>query len=122
METPASVSTASETPASETPAQTVTSAPAPTPKPATGKKHSPLTVVFGSVVVLFLIVMVIQLAQMNSPKWEYTVESIPDSQFTSRMDGLGAKGWEAVSARRASDGASYNPTFSYEIILKRRVK
>lgn len=57
----------------------------------------------------------------GSPQWEYTVEAIPDFEFTEKMNALGAEGWEAVSARRASDGNEYRPSFSYEIIFKRPV-
>lgn len=55
------------------------------------------------------------------PGWEYRVEAISDLGFTAEINRLGAQGWEAVTARRASDGATYYPTYSYEIIFKRRV-
>ncbi len=52
-------------------------------------------------------------------KWEYTVKTISDEAFEQEMGALGVKGWEAVSARRASDGNQQNPVFKYEVIFKR---
>lgn len=57
----------------------------------------------------------------SQEKWEYKVEAPSDYGLTEKLNRLGAQGWEVVSARRASDGSSYSPTFSYEIIFKRRV-
>lgn len=54
------------------------------------------------------------------PKYEYMIKAINDTTFTAEMDAIGSKGWEVVSSRRASDGSERNPTFSYEIIFKRR--
>ena len=59
-------------------------------------------------------------SQPSSPRYEYKIESIPDASFKASMDAAGFEGWEAISARRASDGAS-SPTFSYEVIFKRAV-
>jgi hypothetical protein len=50
-------------------------------------------------------------------KWEYTIESIPDVEFTKKINELGAQGWELTFARRAmSDGSGI-----YEIIFKRPI-
>jgi len=55
-------------------------------------------------------------------QWEYRIESVPDRSFDQRINAMGREGWELVFARRASDGADYSPTFSYEMIFKRRKK
>lgn len=52
-------------------------------------------------------------------RFEYKVEIIPDGNFKQSMDAAGFEGWEAVSARRASDGNTANPVYSYEVIFKR---
>ena len=52
-------------------------------------------------------------------KWEYKVEAIPDSIFTTGMSKLGDDGWELVAARRASSGEGASATVSYEMIFKR---
>lgn len=51
-----------------------------------------------------------------TPKWEYSIESPMDAFFTTSMNGYGEKGWEVVSARRAT--GPLGP--SYECILKRK--
>lgn len=59
-------------------------------------------------------------AKINAPvEWEYRIEAIPDTSFSQTINEMGKEGWELVFARRASDGATYSPTFSYEIIFKR---
>jgi len=55
-------------------------------------------------------------------QWEYKIESFPDRSFDQRINAMGKDGWELVFARRASDGADYSPTFSYEMIFKRLKK
>lgn len=62
----------------------------------------------------------ILLSGCGQPKWEYLIESIPDASFSKTMDTHGENGWEMISARRASDGKTYEPTFSYEVIFKRQ--
>src|ERR1044072_4006681 len=58
--------------------------------------------------------------KINAPiQWEYRIESFPDRSFDQRINTMGRDGWELVFARRASDGADYSPTFSYEMIFKR---
>src|SRR4051794_23353186 len=52
-------------------------------------------------------------------KWEYSVVDIKDSNFEKDMARIGDGGWEVVSARRASNGDTRDPTFSYELIFKR---
>jgi len=52
-------------------------------------------------------------------QWEYKIVAIPDAVFEVAMNKLGEDGWELVFARRASDGSSYSPQFSYEVIVKR---
>jgi hypothetical protein len=46
------------------------------------------------------------------------IKDVPDNDFENQMNALGQQGWDAVSARRASNGTD-SPTFSYEIIFKR---
>src|SRR5689334_8499036 len=73
---------------------------------------------------LLLIVSLYQTLNMPAParRYEYKIEIIPDDKFQQSMNLLGYQGWEAVSARRASDGNSTAPTFSYEIIFRRPLK
>ena len=53
-------------------------------------------------------------------KYSYAIVAPRDQSFAAEMKKAGEMGYEVVSARRASDGKSPNPTMSYEIILKRR--
>ena len=55
-------------------------------------------------------------------KWEYRIVAIPDLLFNTKINALGADGWELVFARRASDGDTTSPTMSYEVIFKRPKK
>lgn len=77
------------------------------------------------VVLLCLVFAVLAFQVVNSykkpVKWEYEVRTIPDNVFEREMSILGYQGWEAISARRASDNNQQNPVFSYEIIFKRPV-
>ena len=70
---------------------------------------------------LIFVILCIQLFYWNtsSVKWEYSIHSVQDSKFEEEMRLIGAQGWEAVSARRASDGNRDTPVYSYEIIFKR---
>lgn len=52
------------------------------------------------------------------PTWEYCCESVRDESFDEEMNALGSKGWEMVSARRASN---YADKMQYEMIFKRPV-
>jgi hypothetical protein len=77
-------------------------------------------------VVLLLIIQIVLAvytvafgAKPAERSWEYQIVAIPDSLFDTKLNELGKDGWEIVSARRASDGSTYAPTFSYELILKR---
>jgi len=54
----------------------------------------------------------------SSPRYTYMIKDVPDSDFEAQMNALGQQGWDAVSARRASEGEG-SSTFSYEIIFKR---
>ena len=54
-----------------------------------------------------------------TPTWEYRILSVSDTLFDETMGALGGDGWELVTARRASNGSSYTPVFSYECIFKR---
>lgn len=71
-----------------------------------------------SVLLLFAILVVEVFPSLRSPSWEYRVESPGDSELQSKMDELGAEGWELVTARRATSGGGL--FVSYEMIFKRR--
>ena len=77
----------------------------------------------GSLIVglLFLLLVVPLIPSAAPPRWEYIIEAIPDDSLVAKMNELGKYGWKAVSARRASDGSEYAPSFRYEIIFKRPV-
>src|SRR6266498_3553997 len=61
--------------------------------------------------------------KINAPiQWEYRIETVPDLSFDQRVNAMGKDGWELVFARRASDGSTYSPVFSYEMIFKRPKK
>jgi len=51
---------------------------------------------------------------MTQPVWEYKIEQIADSGFTDRVNVLGQKGWEVISASRTE-----SPDVGYEVIFKR---
>jgi hypothetical protein len=53
-------------------------------------------------------------------EYTYKIVNVPDSSFDSSMNYEGVRGWELVTARRASDGSTYSPTFSYECIFKKK--
>jgi hypothetical protein len=60
--------------------------------------------------------------KVSPERWEYKIADVPDTAFTSQTNDLGHSGWELVSARRASDGSDTSPTYSYEMIFKRRMQ
>lgn len=62
-----------------------------------------------------------QVPKVMPTTWEYKITAVPDGNFSEEMNKLGKEGWELVTARRASDGLTGNPTFSYEMILKRQI-
>ena len=70
------------------------------------------------VVVALLLAAIVFHFPASPPHYKYMIKTIPDGDFENQMNELGQQGWDAVSARRASDGAD-SPTFSYEIIFKR---
>lgn len=76
-------------------------------------------------VVIFLLVALIAVSSINAwntqkpaAKWEYKIESVPDTGFENTMNMLGADGWEMVFARRASQGEG-SKEFRYEMIFRR---
>jgi hypothetical protein len=95
-----------------------------TPPPYQATVQSPPPPSLAGVYVLLLIiafllsVVAFHFLPTATPRWEYMIKDVPDSGFTDQMNDLGNQGWEAVSARRASDGAD-SATFSYEIIFRR---
>jgi hypothetical protein len=52
------------------------------------------------------------------PRWEYTIQDIPDESFQQSMHKLGLQGWELVASRRAVSESSHHG--EYECIFKRR--
>lgn len=86
--------------------------------------RKPHLTVIAALLALICIATIFQVASpylLAPAKWEYRIGIIPDETFPFEMDALGADGWEAVSARRASSGPGAEAVFSYEIIFKRRV-
>lgn len=78
-----------------------------------------------TLVCLFLIVGLLGWNTLKpEPKWEYQIESVPDWDFTRKVNSLGLEGWELVFARRASSNVidSEKPDFSYEMIFKRKAR
>ena len=79
-----------------------------------------------SVIVLLLVLILLVLSgqmflnRALPEQWQYAVAAPKDEELKAVTDKLGADGWELVFARRASDGASTNPTMSYEMIFKKR--
>jgi len=73
----------------------------------------------GALVGIFLILLINVLAgqKPRSVEWEYKIEAISDSIFTTEMDIYGKEGWELVTARRAVN--SITDKASYECIFKR---
>lgn len=52
--------------------------------------------------------------------WEYAIEAPKDEDLGTRLQLLGAAGWEIVSARRATGEATNGKTTAaYEMILRR---
>jgi predicted Zn finger-like uncharacterized protein len=87
------------------------------------KAKTPMTSGQGWVLIailLFLAAILGGIGLFNGrPTWEYLIVAPRDNSFVEEMDRLGSMGWEVVSARRAS-GGELKPTYSYEVILKRR--
>lgn len=68
------------------------------------------------VVVIVLLAAVLVALLLNTyhhpaEAWSYKVVTPSDAKLTETLNQLGAEGWEVVSARRASDGSTINPTF-----------
>ncbi len=79
----------------------------------------------GNIIIVLLIVIfgiIFWKGYKDAPpeKWQYKIEAIRDETFETDMNSLGNQGWEAVSARRASNG-NRNTDFSYEIIFKKKI-
>ena len=114
-----------------TPPLTSKQSPSPSPRPsaASSKPASSIGMTFGQakaiIVILVIGLFVVPFfhsifTQVAPPQqWEYIIVSVPDDSFTKDMNQYGDAGWELVFARRASDGDTYMPTFSYEMIFKR---
>jgi hypothetical protein len=69
-----------------------------------------------AVVILILLVGLLAVTLWPA-RYEYRALAIPDAQFRSVMDSLGADGWELVAARKSATGSMP----SYEVVLKRRI-
>lgn len=73
-----------------------------------------MTLIVGLLTLQFLLPA--QTPDSPHQEWEYMIDSIPDSIFTTIMNLHGENGWELVFARRASN---IDDTFAYEVIFKR---
>jgi hypothetical protein len=59
-------------------------------------------------------------ANVQAPRWDYMIQSVPDLSFDTVMSELGGAGWELIFARRASNGGTGGfMVMSYECIFKR---
>lgn len=88
------------------------------PAPASTSRSNSLTFVLIGLVAAILVIQLLSI-QLNMPasaQWEYKIVSPKDSVIIEELDDLGERGWEVVTARRAS---GYNDSYSYEMILKR---
>lgn len=61
-----------------------------------------------------------QVSEKPNDSFIYLTTAFPDEQLTEKLGQVGSRGWDLVTARRASDGNTYKPTFFYEMIFKRR--
>lgn len=77
-------------------------------------RHLPRTLLATNALLLLLLAF-----QLHRPTYEYMTTSPDDVTFSEEMNALGNKGWKTESCRRASDGAEYSPSFSYECIMSR---
>ena len=59
-----------------------------------------------------------QIQEKPNDSFIYMTTSFPDEQLTEKLGQVGSRGWDMVFARRASNGNTYAPTFSYEMIFK----
>jgi len=92
----------------------------PTTSTAVGKPGSSATPwLLSAILALLLWTNVGRLPHLMPATWEYAIKSVPDTGFDDEMNKMGQDGWELVFARRASNGASESPSFSYEVIFKR---
>lgn len=78
-----------------------------------------------AIALLLVLILLVSAGQMFlnralPEQWQYTIVAPKDEELKTTIDKLGAEGWELVSARRASDGASTSPKMSYEMIFKKR--
>ncbi len=87
---------------------------------ALGPTRGQMSWLVGSVLVFGVAAVGLPFLFGSPERWEYQLVSPSDFSLTDELDRLGKEGWEVVSARRASDGSSDSPSFSYELILKRR--
>lgn len=78
-------------------------------------KYLPRTLMATNLILLLLLAF----QMFHRPKYEYMTASPGDYGFSEEMNKLGAQGWKTESCRRASDGADYSPTFSYECVMSR---
>lgn len=78
-------------------------------------KYLPRTLMATNAILLVLLAF----QMFHRPRYEYMTSSPGDYTFSEQMNKLGAQGWKTESCRRASDGADYSPTFSYECVMSR---
>src|SRR5258708_37850684 len=68
-----------------------------------------------AIVIILLLLALLAIAVWPA-RYDYRALAVPEAQFRSVMDSLGADGWELVAARKQSNAS---PS-SFEVVLKRR--
>ncbi|HZL78242.1 MAG TPA: hypothetical protein VFC17_05265 [Candidatus Limnocylindrales bacterium] len=66
------------------------------PPVLSGITYNQGTVIIGILVLIFFLPFFHATRVLPPPQWEYEIVSIPDYSFNSKMDELGASGWELV--------------------------
>ncbi len=71
-----------------------------------------------AIVIILLLLALLAIAVWPA-RYDYRALAVPEAQFRTVMDSLGADGWELVAAHKQPSGAS---TPSYELVVKRRTR
>jgi hypothetical protein len=83
-----------------------------------------VTLLAGILILLLLIVgaqgwQAVRGVSVKSQSWEYLIDGTEDEKLQSRLQALGAAGWELVFARRATTERGGTTTGIYEMIFRR---